>query len=215
MATPAIHQRRFRRTVILSSLFVAVMLCLSFASVPLYRLFCQVTGFGGTTMRGDAAQLPAQQELARLGGKTVSIRFDGNTAPALPWKFEPVKTQESVRIGERRLGFYRATNLSDQPVTGTATYNVSPDTAGRYFVKIDCFCFTEQTLAPGETVDMPVTYYIDPAYLADPDAVKVEEITLSYTFYRSAPSVRKEEESVQRNTKSAGEAKRTASEGQG
>lgn len=163
------------------------MLGLAFASVPLYRLFCQVTGFGGTTQRTHSGAAPSAAQLASLGDKRISIRFDANIASDMPWRFHPVRTQETIKIGERRLAFYRATNNSNETITGTASYNVSPDTAGAYFMKIDCFCFTEQTLKPGETVDMPLTYFIDPAILDDPDAAKIEEITLSYTFYRSNP----------------------------
>lgn len=154
------------------------MVGLAYASVPLYRIFCQVTGFNGTTQRASEAALPAKP-LAR----TISVRFDGNVAPGLAWSFHPVKTQETVRLGEKRLAFFRATNNDDRPITGTASFNVSPDTAGGYFVKIHCFCFNEQTLQPGQTVDMPVTYFVDPAIKDDPDGNRIEEITLSYTFY--------------------------------
>lgn len=174
-----------RNTATAAAMFALAMVALAFASVPLYRIFCQATGFNGTTQRGTAAAAPSEAQVAALRGNTVIIRFDGNTAPNLPWKFQPEKTRDTVQIGERRMAFFRATNLSDKPVTGSATFNVSPDTAGLYFVKIACFCFTQQTLAPGETVDMPVTYYVDPAFLTDPDASKIEEITLSYTFYPS------------------------------
>jgi cytochrome c oxidase assembly protein subunit 11 len=153
------------------------MLGMAYASVPLYRLFCQVTGFGGTTMRTEESAVPA----APLA-KTVSVRFDSNVN-GMPWTFEPVKTHESVRIGERRIVYYRVTNTGSEPVTGTATFNVSPDTAGGYFMKIQCFCFQEQTLAPGQTVDMPVIYFVDPALVDDPDGRRIDEITLSYTFF--------------------------------
>jgi len=159
--------------------FVAIgMVGMAYAAVPLYRMFCQVTGFGGTTMRVSESAVPAQP-LA----KTVSVRFDSNVAPGLSWSFAPVKTHETVRIGERRLVFFRAANLSDKPLTGTATFNVSPDTAGSFFMKIQCFCFTEQTLQPGQSIDMPVVYFVDPAIVDDSDGKRIEEITLSYTFY--------------------------------
>ena len=167
-----------RRTGIMTAAFAAGMLGLAYASVPLYRLFCQVTGFGGTTQRA-AADDAAPTAMA----ETMSIRFDANVADGLGWTFKPVETQTTVRIGERRLAFYRATNLTDQPITGIASFNVSPDTAGAYFVKVQCFCFNEQTLEPGETVDMPVSYYVDPALLKDASARKIDEITLSYTFF--------------------------------
>jgi len=159
--------------------FVAIgMVGLAYASVPLYRLFCQVTGFAGTTQRVAESAVPTHP-LA----KTVSVRFDSNIAPGMPWTFKPVKTHETVKIGERRLVFFRATNNSDKPLTGTATFNVSPDTAGSYFMKIQCFCFTEQTLKPGQSIDMPVVYFVDPGIVDDPDGRRIEEITLSYTFF--------------------------------
>jgi cytochrome c oxidase assembly protein subunit 11 len=166
------------RTGLLTALVAVGMVGLAYASVPLYRIFCQVTGFGGTTMKVSESEVPAQP-LA----KTISVRFDANIAPGLSWSFAPVKSHETVRIGERRLTFYRATNHSDQPITGTATFNVSPDTAGGYFMKTQCFCFQEQTLKPGQTVDMAIVYFVDPAILEDSDGRRIEEITLSYTFY--------------------------------
>lgn len=166
-----------RRTGWMSAAFAAGMLGLAFASVPLYRIFCQVTGFGGTTQRATVADAPGAV------AETMKIRFDGNVSPDLGWKFAPVETQTTVRIGERKLAFFRATNLTDKPITGIATFNVSPDTAGAYFVKIQCFCFNEQTLQPGQTVDMPVSYYVDPDLLKDESARKIDEITLSYTFF--------------------------------
>nr|WP_295662474.1 cytochrome c oxidase assembly protein [Polymorphobacter sp.] len=150
---------------------------LAYASVPLYRAFCSVTGFAGTTSRAAAA--PA----APVVGETVKVRFDGNASPGMPWLFKPVTVETTIPIGGRRMAFFRATNISGATTTGRATYNVSPDLAGKYFKKIACFCFTQQTLKAGETVDMPVTYFIDPAILNDPQARKIDEITLSYTFF--------------------------------
>jgi cytochrome c oxidase assembly protein subunit 11 len=170
--------RATHRTGLLAAGVAVGMIGLAYASVPLYQLFCQVTGFGGTTMQAAESDLPA-----RPLAKTISVRFDANVTPGLPWSFEPAKTHETVRIGERRLAFYRVTNNSDKPITGTATFNVSPDTAGGYFAKIACFCFTEQTLQPGQTVDMPVTYFVDPAIVDDASARRIDEITLSYTFF--------------------------------
>ena len=152
------------------------MLGLAYASVPLYQLFCQVTGFGGTTQRAEAAP-------ESVTGSTVSVRFDANTSPALSWKFHAVQTAMKVRLGEQNMAHYRAVNTSDKPLTGTAVFNVTPVNAGIYFNKIQCFCFTEQTLAPGESIDMPVVFFVDPDMLNDPDAVNIKEITLSYTFY--------------------------------
>ena len=175
--TAALTQRRNARTAGLAALVVAAMVGLAFASVPLYRIFCQVTGFDGTTMRatGDAP--------GAIAGKQVSIRFDANTAPSLPWHFKPEKPSETVTIGEREIAFYSAKNLTAKTITGSAAFNVTPVWAGKYFNKIECFCFTEQTLTPGQQVRMPVVFYVDPRILADPDAKDVSEITLSYTFY--------------------------------
>jgi cytochrome c oxidase assembly protein subunit 11 len=169
--------RRNGRTAALMALLVAAMVGLAFASVPLYRLFCQVTGFAGTTQRAAADATPGA--VSRM----ISIRFDANHAPALPWRFAPVDTHRRVAIGARNIALYTARNLSDRPVTGTATFNVTPVQAGQYFTKIQCFCFTEQTLQPGQEVSMPVVFFVDPAILDDPDARDISEITLSYTFY--------------------------------
>jgi len=171
-------QQKNRRSAAMAALLVAGMIALGFASVPLYRIFCQVTGFGGTTQRVEmmAADLA-------VTGETVTIRFDSNTSRDLPWNFAPERNTNRIGIGERQIAFYRAENLGTRPVTGTATFNVTPLEAGQYFNKIQCFCFTEQTLQPGEIVRMPVTYFVDPAILDDPDIGDVEEITLSYTFY--------------------------------
>jgi cytochrome c oxidase assembly protein subunit 11 len=168
--------RRNGRTAGLAALLVLAMVGLAFASVPLYRLFCQVTGIGGTTQR--AAEAPGP-----VAGKEVAVRFDANVAPSLPWRFSPEKASEIVTIGEREMAFYTAKNLSARPVKGTATFNVTPVQAGKYFSKIQCFCFNEQVLKPGEEVRMPVVYFVDPRLLQDPDAKGISEITLSYTFY--------------------------------
>ena len=165
----------------LISVGVAIgMAGVAYAAVPLYRIFCQVTGFAGTTQVSVAA--PTAEQRAAAGGKTIKVRFDGNVRN-LPWSFTPVENRAELPIGEQRLAFYRATNSGDTPVTGTATFNVTPVSAGRYFVKMQCFCFNEQTLEPGQTVDMPVVYFIDPAILDDPTANRIDEITLSYTFF--------------------------------
>ena len=170
-------ERGIRRTGLIAGGVAVAMLGLAYASVPLYRLFCQVTGFGGATIRVDENAAPKAVD------KVIKVRFDANVAPGLAWTFKPVQTQATIRIGERKMAFYQATNLTDKPITGMATYNVSPDTAGGYFMKIHCFCFDQQTLQPGETVDMPVSYYIDPAILEDASARRIDEITLSYTFF--------------------------------
>ncbi len=169
--------RKNGRTAALAALLVLAMTGLAFASVPLYRLFCQVTGFDGTTMRfsGDAP--------GAIAGREVNVRFDANTSSALPWRFKPELAVKKVRIGERYMAFYTAKNLSDRPVTGTATFNVTPVWAGKYFNKIQCFCFNQQTLQPGEEMRMPVVFFVDPKIVDDPDAGRISEITLSYTFY--------------------------------
>ena len=153
-----------------------LILAAAFAAVPLYRLFCQTTGYAGTTQR---ASKPATDVLQR----TITVRFDANVGPGLAWRFEPVQRTMVVRIGETALGVYRATNTSHLETTGTATYNVSPDQAGIFFNKLACFCFTEQTLAAGQTVNMPVSFFVDPAMVNSKDAGGLAEITLSYTFY--------------------------------
>lgn len=158
---------------------VALMVGLSFAAVPLYRIFCQVTGYAGTTQRAEAPS-------AAVTDRDMTVRFDASMSSDLNWSFKPVERKVTLKIGENRLAFYRAANLSDEKLTGTATFNVTPEIAGSYFVKIDCFCFTEQTLQPHQEVDMPVSFYVDPAILDDPDASRIEEITLSYTFFRSS-----------------------------
>jgi cytochrome c oxidase assembly protein subunit 11 len=165
-----------QRTAMMLALIALAMVGLGFASVPLYRLFCQVTGFNGTTQRGLKAP-------GAISGKTMTIRFDANHAPNLPWSFKPEQPTQGVTVGEREQAIFVATNNGSKPVTGTATFNVTPTQAGKYFTKIQCFCFTQQTLQPGESARMPVIYYVDPKILDDADARDVEEITLSYTFY--------------------------------
>jgi cytochrome c oxidase assembly protein subunit 11 len=174
-ATPG--SKKNTRTALMAFAIFASMLGLAYASVPLYRLFCQVTGFGGTPMRADAA---SRQVL----DQTIRIRFDSNTDNGLPWRFSPVLRQQTVKIGANTLAFYESENLSDKPVTGMATFNVTPEIAAPYFTKVQCFCFNEQTLQPGEKVNMPVSYYVDAKIMDDRQAREVPEITLSYTFYR-------------------------------
>ena len=169
---------RKRNSAMLALLLACGMLALGFAAVPLYRLFCQVTGFGGTTQRADASAIVPVE-----AGHTMSIRFDSNVAPGMPWQFRPERATDKVTVGARDMAIYIARNMSDKPVTGTATFNVTPTQAGAYFMKIQCFCFTEQTLQPGEEIRMPVLYYVDPKILDDPDNKDTREITLSYTFY--------------------------------
>ncbi|MEO5773446.1 MAG: cytochrome c oxidase assembly protein [Sphingomicrobium sp.] len=166
---------RKARTALLMALFAALMLGVAFASVPLYRLFCQVTGFNGTTQRAEKAP-------GAVAGQ-IGVRFDSNVNPQLPWRFEPVQTRVRIAPGAQTQIFFRATNLSARTTTGQAIFNVSPTSAGKYFNKIQCFCFTEQTLKAGQTVDMPVIFFVDPKIREDEDTRDIDEITLSYTFY--------------------------------
>lgn len=167
------------RTGILAFTMAGSMIGVGYAAVPLYKLFCEATGFGGTIQRVDGDIASGQG----IAGKIMSIRFDANHVNELPWEFKPERTVEKVTIGEREMAFFTAKNLSDKPITGRASYNVTPTQAGKYFNKIQCFCFNEQTLKPGEQVRMPVIYYVDPGIITDPDANSVQEITLSYTFH--------------------------------
>ncbi len=157
---------------------VAVMIGLSFAAVPLYRMFCQVTGYGGAPQIAESA--PAQAL-----DRTITVRFDANVDKALPWTFAPDTRAMDIRIGESALTFFKAQNNTDKPVTGTAGFNVAPASAGKYFAKVECFCFKEQTLAANESIEMPVTFFVDPRIVEDESTKNIEEITLSYTFYRS------------------------------
>ena len=179
--------RRNLRVGLMAFAGALAMLGLGYASVPLYRLFCQVTGFGGTTM--IASESKAASAAAAATGQKISIRFDASTASDMPWRFEPSQATDTVTIGERDIATYVARNVSTQPITGMATFNVEPEQAGKYFNKIQCFCFTEQTLAPGQEVTMPVLYFVDPAMLDDPNMKGVEQITLSYTFHRTKEPV--------------------------
>ena len=158
--------------------FVAGMGGLAYASVPLYEIFCRVTGYGGTT---QVAAIESDQVIDRV----MKIRFDSNVNPALGWAFDPVLKSMELKVGENALAFYQAENQSDETIVGTATFNVTPDKAGLFFNKVDCFCFTEQVLKPGQKVDMPVTFFIDPSIVEDPNLDDVTTITLSYTFFRS------------------------------
>jgi cytochrome c oxidase assembly protein subunit 11 len=155
---------------------VAVMLGAAYASVPLYQLFCQVTGYGGTTQVAESAP-------AAAGERVFTIRFNADVDPKLPWAFQPVEREMTVKVGESGLALFRAENLSARPTAGTATFNVTPLKAGQYFNKVQCFCFTEQRLAPGASIDMPVSFFVDPAIVEDPNLQEVKTITLSYTFF--------------------------------
>lgn len=168
-----------RATAIVLTCVVAGMVGLSFASVPLYRLFCKVTGYGGTPKTEDVAQSET------ISDEMITVRFDSNVSSKLPWDFKPVQHEIQVRLGEETLIHYSAENRSADPVVGMATYSVTPFKAAPYFNKIDCFCFTEQRLNPGEKVSMPVLFYVDPEIFKDPGTKDVRKITLSYTFYRA------------------------------
>ena len=168
---------RGRQVVALSlAVVVVAMVGASYAAVPLYDLFCRVTGYGGTTAVGDAAP-------GIVGERVITVRFNADTQSALAWRFRPSQRDMTVRVGESALAFYSAENLSDEPLVGTATYNVTPQKVGTYFVKVDCFCFTEQYLRAGETADLPVSFYVDPAIDDDPNMDDIKTITLSYMFF--------------------------------
>lgn len=164
------------RTVAATLGVIGFMIGLTAAAVPLYEYFCKVTGFGGTTARADIAPGAAE--------RAITVRFDANIA-GIDWKFVPVQNEVSLQVGEERLAFYQATNTGDVPLVGTSTYSVTPHKAGPYFAKIQCFCFTEQVLMPGETVDMPVTFFVDPEISEDENLDDVSTITLSYTFFQA------------------------------
>lgn len=157
---------------------VVGMVGLSFASVPLYRLFCQVTGFGGTTQKAAAPTVAPAAD-----ARVIRVTFDSNVSADLPWKFEPAQRYVDVKVGQQTLALYRATNQSDRVLTGTASFNVTPFKIGSYFDKVQCFCFTEQTLKPGESIEMPVVFFIDPAIATDINTAEVTDIVLSYTFF--------------------------------
>jgi len=169
---------RNKRTAVLLFSLAGGMVGLAFASVPLYQLFCQVTGYGGTPNTAELKTVP-------LSDKTITVQFDANVNRDLPWRFRPAQREVRVRGGEPTEIAYLAKNNSDGPITGTATFNVTPYKAGPYFSKVDCFCFTEQLLKPGEQASLPVTFYVDPEIFTDPNTRDVKNITLSYTFFRA------------------------------
>ena len=173
------RQKRNRRSGMLFAVLPFAMLVLAYGSVPLYRMFCQATGYGGTTQRVENTSKVVLD-------RSVQILFDGNVGGGLSWAFAPVQRTMDVKLGETAMAFFRATNTSDHRITGTATFNVDPPAAGIHFNKIQCFCFTEQTLEPGQSVDMPVTFYVDPALATDKDARSIGVIVLSYTFFPQA-----------------------------
>ena len=174
---------RNRRTAIGAAGLAVLMIGAAYAAVPLYDLFCRVTGYGGTTQIASAAP-------ATAAARKITIRFDASLNRHMPWSFEAPEQPVQIAIGEQGLAFYEAHNPTDARITGTATYNVSPSKAGIYFSKIDCFCFTEQVLEPGQRVDMPVSFFVDPEILTDPEMDDVKTITLSYTFFKASETAR-------------------------
>lgn len=199
---------RRRNRLILGTLFgmVAGMIGLTYASVPLYTLFCSVTGFGGTTKR-------AEQAAERVVDRKVTIRFNGDINSALPWSFKPEQKELVLKLGETGLAAYRAENRSAKPTVGTAVYNVTPEKAGAYFNKIQCFCFDEQILEPGQGVDMPVTFFVDPSMADDPNMDDVTTITLSYTFFRAKDSEAKLAQHTAAASEASGASKQRAEPG--
>ena len=174
-------RRNTRIALICAAVFVAMVGC-AFAAVPFYRAFCQATGFNGTVRRASFAP-------SAVSNETVTVRFDTNVR-GLEWRFEPSQRSQTARLGESKLAFFRATNTGDKAVTGRALYNILPESAGPYFSKLECFCFKNQTIQPGETVEFPVVYFVDPRYAADRDAKAAGPITLSYTFFPAVTGAR-------------------------
>jgi cytochrome c oxidase assembly protein subunit 11 len=173
-----VPQNQSVKTGAVLALVAGLMLSLSFAAVPFYDWFCRVTGYGGTT--GVASALPDQ-----ILDQTVKVRFDASREAGMPWQFTAQQVEMTLRIGENGLAFYEAYNPTDKPVAGIASYNVMPDQAGLYFIKVECFCFTEQVLQPGERIVMPVSFFVDPDIVNSPEAREIKEITLSYTFHET------------------------------
>jgi cytochrome c oxidase assembly protein subunit 11 len=171
-------QNRKSGTAMILAGVVFAMIGISFAAVPLYRVFCAATGYGGTTQRAEAGPKGESKGL-------ITVRFDASTATDLGWEFRPKQAEVTLHPGEERVIYYHAVNKTKEPITGTATFNVTPFKAGIYFNKIQCFCFSEQHLAPGESADLSVQFFVDPDILTDPDTRDVDTITLSYTMFRA------------------------------
>ena len=175
----SVPRKAAARTAAICGAVVLTMTGAAFAAVPLYRAFCQATGFDGATRRADKASDTVLE-------RTVTVRFDANTRD-LPWTFRTEQVRQEVRIGATNMAYYKVTNTSDRPTTGMASYNVVPEAAGPHFRKLQCFCFQAQTIQPGETVEFPVIYFVDPELATDPETRKVDELTLSYTFFPTDP----------------------------
>jgi cytochrome c oxidase assembly protein subunit 11 len=183
------NRKRMALTAAIAAAAVAGMTGLAFAAVPLYRAFCQATGYGGTTQEAAAAP-------SRVLDQRIQVRFDANIAPGVPIEFAPKQNAETLRIGETSVAFYRIRNTSNEPVTVRATYNVTPHVAGQYFAKLECFCFQDRVLAAGEEAELPVVFFVDPDIVDDPDTREINTLTLSYTYFRSAsPEARAAEQS--------------------
>jgi cytochrome c oxidase assembly protein subunit 11 len=178
MSAPQPNRKRLAITAAIAVACVVGMTGMAFAAVPLYRAFCQLTGYGGTTQTAEAAPNVVLDE-------TVNVRFDTNVAPGLAMEFAAEQATEQLKIGATGLAFFRVRNTSDRPITAVATYNVQPETSGQYFVKLECFCFNARTLQPGEQLDLPVVYFVDPEFASDPETAGVDTITLSYTYFAS------------------------------
>ncbi len=176
MSDPSENKRRNRSIAISLAMIVAGMAGMAYAAVPLYDMFCRVTGYGGTTQRAEAAP-------EAVGERVITVRFNSDVSPELPWRFHAVSPAAPMHVGEERLVFFQATNESSRPVTGTAVFNVTPQKVGAYFNKVQCFCFDEQRLEPGQTMDFPVSFFIDPEISSDRNLDDVKTITLSYTFF--------------------------------
>ncbi len=175
-------QRRNARMALGFAGLAGGMVGLAFAAVPLYDAFCRITGYGGTTQVAGAAS-------GTVLDRTITVEFDANVGRGLPWEFKPLQRSQTIQVGENGLAFYQVTNTSDRPIVGQATYNVTPVKMGPYFAKIDCFCFTEQLVQPGQTINMPVSYFVDPALAEDEHADEITTVTLSYTFFPSPETV--------------------------
>ncbi len=177
MAAPRMHRRNGIFALGLLGV-IGGMVGVSFAAVPLYRVFCQATGYGGTPIIGPAAS-------PGVAAAVITVRFDANTAPGLPWKFAPVQPQTTLHLGEEQVAYYSARNETADAITGVATYTVTPDKAAKYFHKTACFCFNEQTIAGGQDMQFPLSFWVDPAIRTDPNTADIDTVTLSYTFFRS------------------------------